>query len=258
MSHSRLAARAAPPLACAVAALMPLAAHAATPSEHMPPPGLYRINDSHSQQKRNLPRGATIQSDHQRDGETGNESRTTTFMQDQGAQKAAGSGGRTMCIAAPRGGLPPTLPATPGCKTGPGVAGPNGMVARMQCAFGDTTITTRRLDAATWQFETQTVVKQSQVGVVPAGAHPMRGALEALAANGTPQERKFAAEQLANMPRMEAQSAALQAQRAAIAPQAAQARAAAAERGIAFDGAKPVSEQSAQYTITRMADKCEG
>ncbi|UUZ55943.1 hypothetical protein LP419_11160 [Massilia sp. H-1] len=97
------------------------------------------------------------------------------------------------------------------------------MRATMHCAFGDTTITTRRLNKTTWQFESQTVVKQSQAGRGDA-VSPMRAMLEAMMEKGSPEEKREAAAQLANLPKMEAQMAGVQRQRAAMAPQMAQAR----------------------------------
>ncbi|UUZ50464.1 hypothetical protein LP420_11755 [Massilia sp. B-10] len=128
-----------------------------------------------------------------------------------------------MCIPEPKGDLPRTMPPVPGCKSAPGVPVSGGMRATMHCAFGDTTITTRRLNKTTWQFESQTVVKQSQAGRGDA-VSPMRAMLEAMMEKGSPEEKREATAQLANLPKMEAQMAGVQRQRAAMAPQMAQAR----------------------------------
>lgn len=256
MTFAPLSARAALPLACALAAF---GAQAAPPpqSEHLPPPGLYRVNDIDTQGKHNLPRGEVLKTETRRDGKTGDEKITSTVYGASGTSQVAGDGPTTMCIPAPKGALPPSMPPVPGCTSAPGVPVSGGMRATMHCAFGDTTITTRRLSQTTWQFESQTVVKQSQVGRGDA-ASPMRAMLEAMAANGTPEEKREAAAQMANLPKMEAQMAGAQRQRAALAPQMARARASAAENGASFDDSKPVSESAVKYTITRIGDKCGG
>lgn len=256
MTFAPLSIRAALPLACALAAL---AAHAAppAPSEHTPPPGLYRVNDIDTRNKHNLPRGEQLRTDTHRDGKSGDEKATTTVFGASGTARAPGEGGTTMCIPEPKGDLPRTMPPVPGCSSAPGVPVSGGMRATMHCAFGDTTITTRRLNQTTWQFESQTVVKQSQAGRGDA-VSPMRAMLEAMMEKGSPEEKREAAAQLANLPKMEAQMAGVQRQRAAMAPQMAQARAGAAERGASFDSARPVSENAVKYTITRIGDKCGG
>jgi hypothetical protein len=257
MKFASLSARAVLPLACALTALAAQAAKPPAPSEHVPPPGLYRINDIDSEGKHNLPRGEVLKTEGRRDGASGDETHTSSVFGASGTSQVAGDGRTTMCIPAPKGELPQSMPAVPGCSSAPGVAVPGGMRATMHCAFGDTTITTRRLNQNTWQFESQTVVKQNQAGRGDA-VSPMRAMLEAMAANGTPEEKRQAAAQMANLPKMEAQMAGVQRQRAAMAPQMAMARAGAAERGASFDANKPVSEQAVKYTITRIGDKCGG
>lgn len=256
MKSIPLSVRMALPLACA-AALTAQAAQAAVPSEHLPPPGLYRVNDIDSRNKHNLPRGHAMETTIHRAGQSGAESHTTTVFGASGTTHVAGYGSTTMCIPAPKGKLPHALPAAPGCKSAPATAVSGGITATMQCAHGDTTITTRRLNDTTWQFESRMVVKQSQVGRGDA-VGPMQAMLEAMAVKGTPEEQAMAKAKLAELPKMKAQMAAVNAHRAAMGPQIAQAKHAAAQRGVSFNSAKPMLEQAAKYTITRIGDTCGG
>ncbi|UUZ55944.1 hypothetical protein LP419_11165 [Massilia sp. H-1] len=68
---------------------------AAAPSEHTPPPGLYRVNDIDSQNKHNLPRGEQLRTDTHRDGQSGDEKATTTVF------GASGTGARPAKAAPP-------------------------------------------------------------------------------------------------------------------------------------------------------------
>lgn len=243
------------PLACMMSAI---AAHAATPpapSEHMPPPGLYRVNDIDSHLKHNLPHDQALQSDTKRDGKSGDESRTTSVFGESATMHAAGTRATTLCVPAPKAGLPHTLPAMSGCSSGPPLAVPGGLRFTMHCAHGDTVINMRHLYKSTWEFENRTTVKASQVGRGDA-VSPMRAMLEAMVAKGTPAEKAEAKAHLANLPKMEAQMKAVQAERTALAPQFAKAGASAAAAGVSYDSSKPVLEKSVKYTITRIGDSC--
>ena len=255
MKQSPLSVRVALPLACMMAAVAAQAATTPAPSEHLPPPGLYRVNDIDSRLKHNLPRDQALQSDARRDSKSGDETRTTSVFGESATMHAAGNGATTMCIPAPKAGLPHKLPAMSGCSSGPPLAVPGGLRFTMHCAHGDTVVNMRHLYKSTWEFENRTTVKASQVGRGDA-VSPMRAMLEAMVAKGTPAEKAEAKAHLANLPKMEAQMKAVQAERTAMAPQFAKAGASAAAAGVSYDSSKPVLEKSVKYTITRIGDSC--
>lgn len=229
---------------------------AASVSEHMPPPGLYRINGMNSQFRHAVP-GTEVQRRDHTDGATGDVTSTHQAGNVQATTHVSGNGPSTMCIPPTRALSPETLPAPAGCPGVLGVAGPNGMVFKQHCSFGDMVTTTRKIDATTWQYETSYTVSSAQAAAPVSGqADIMRQFAENLVANGNEKQRAQGLEALKHMPEFNAQMAAQKAQRAAMAPQMAQMRAQAAAEGIAFPENQPMVEQKAVYTITKIGNTC--
>lgn len=243
-------------LSCIAAQLAVLPAHAAFVSEHMPPPGLYRVNDLNGEINHAMPGGMDTHVRNHVAGANGDQTRTDRVGATEITMHSAGSGPSTMCVPPVTARTPAMLPAPAGCPPALGVAGPTEVVAKQHCSFGDLVVTTRKVDATTWRYDISYTANESQVGAAPTGANPLRGMFEAMAASGTPEERAAAKESLKHMPEMEAQAAAVNAQRAALAPQLAKARKEAAASGVTFPTGRPIMEHKTSYTITKIGATC--
>lgn len=189
------------------ALILTMAAQAATGApagdvaQLMPPPGLYRI-DSEGQFGWQQAPGITVQQ--KVDGASG----TTVDRRSAGGAVSErvyqGSGAVTHCVKFSNKQAV-ALPAALGgaCKLQSTSVGKDSVVHQASCPDGQTSVTVKRIDADTWEYQTSLQVNGSAAPSLAAAVKPV---LEHKAVHGATQaERDQAAQQLKALPAMQAQ-----------------------------------------------------
>jgi hypothetical protein len=228
-------------LACAMLALLPLAAWAATAADVFPPPGLYRVDIVSDTAIRHGGKNTAARHTH-------DSARGLTTLQGTRADGSAltpkvmdGAPGTT-CIAPLRPDR--SMAPSAGCTGGPGVAGQDRMTFDLSCGGLKMTTVVRELDQKTWEYRTRTT-DDGSMHAMPGQQDfaGMRAMLEHTARTGSAQEKAEAAALLAEMGPCEAH---MKQNAADIA---------AARRAGAMAGADPVRRDTATVQrLTRIAD----
>lgn len=231
------------------------AAAAAVPQE-LPPPGLYRVDNTTRKDEKVGPHEASTT--FRSDGASGDQaSRSVIADQDGGTRIDKGDAPLTQCIKAGAQVLPPAFAAA-ACKTQPPSRSAQGLVQVAACPTGKFTLRIRRLDATTWEYVTETDMS----GGATSNLDSTRAMLQMAASSAaSAADRARAARALADMPRLEAS---LTRDRGAAEAMMAQALAGAktpqeqalARQAIArMHGQVPVRIHE-RTTLTRIAERC--
>ncbi len=242
-----------------MACLMGAHAVAATVASIMPPPGLYRIDSSTT----SASGPATTQV--KEDGASGEQQHRDTIMGQRHEYATAGNGPVTVCYG-------PRVPSADGLAVAAGVMARcpsqttkvvgDTIVHSAQCAAMRTTLTIRRVDKASWDFQTRVEALPAEG---PVDFSPMRPVLENAARNGaTPEERAAAARSLTQLPTLERDANRARADTAAQLMRALAKVRTEEERdmlrkaiaGISTPGAAAPQATVVRQRYTRIADTC--
>lgn len=131
------------PLMLGMALLTPALA-----ADHMPPPGLYRVQSDAATQH---PEGVVVRQHAGGDGKV----TVTTDVRGQASRSTTveAEGGRQLCIGERGNGVLPAMPAQSKCVGTPPVQSPQGLTSSAHCEFADFVTVVRQLDGQTWEMK---------------------------------------------------------------------------------------------------------
>lgn len=252
---------------CSLAAMTLLAGRMALAApaieQNLPPPGLYRLDSASTS---SLPAPAPANRvDTRVDGASGDiVRRERVGGADSGEKVYEGTGPVTHCIRPRRisDALYTSAVALASCPDQASQVGADGvLVHTANCAAGMVTLTIRRIDKLTWEYDTVSATRASDP---QADLAWMRPVLEREAAEGkTPQARARAAQQLHDLPRLQRELAEKQiAVNVAFAKALRNAKtpgeAAAVRAEMARSGQSVATELRQRVRWTRIANRCKG
>lgn len=148
-------------IVCIAIAASPLAAHAVTQADYMPPPGLYRI-DLDSTIKVTTPVNAILHR-MQRDGASGTEKASGRKADGSWVEGGSyqGAGPVTQCVKPAAPSPVGLLDSRAACVQRGGALENGAWVIRQRCAQDDYEITIRKTGNSTWEYKTDVLQKGS-------------------------------------------------------------------------------------------------